>query len=86
VWSCERAALDDDPRLALGLLLVPGMTRSYRRRAITEPIAIITPRPRPAEIEDKTFTCFRIVRALDDSLTSMELSYSSARMFAFVTR
>lgn len=58
------------------------MTRSYRRRAITEPIAIV--RPRPTVIEDKTFTCFRIVRALDDSLTSMELSFSSARMFKFV--
>ena len=61
------------------------MTRSYRRRAITEPIAIVV-RPRPVVIDDKTFTCFRIVRALDDTLTSMELSYSSARMFAFVNR
>jgi hypothetical protein len=61
------------------------MTRSYRRRSITEPIAIVT-RPRPAEIDSKVFTCFRLVRALDDTLTPMELSYSSARMFSFVTR
>lgn len=72
--------------MAPGLLLLHGMTRSFQRRAITQPIAIVTARPRPAAIEDKTFTCFRLVRALDDTLTPMELSYCSNRMFAFVTR
>jgi hypothetical protein len=61
------------------------MTRSYRRRAITEPIAIVV-RPRPAVIDSKDFTCFRLVRTHDDGLVPMELSYSSNRMFAFVPR
>jgi hypothetical protein len=60
------------------------MTRSYRRRAITEPIAI-NARPRPDAVDSKVFTCFRLVRALDDTLTPMELSYCSNRMFAFVS-
>jgi hypothetical protein len=62
------------------------MTRSYRRRATTEPIAIVTTRPRPAEIDSKEFTCFRLVRTHDDGLVPMELTYSSNRMFAFVNR
>jgi hypothetical protein len=62
------------------------MTRSYRRRATTEPIAIPTRRDRPAVVDSKVFTCFRLVRTHDDGLVPMELSYSSNRMFTFVSR
>jgi len=63
------------------------MTRQYtRRRTKTQPISVQVARPRPPGIDLVSFTCFRLVRALDDTLTPLELSFSTARMFAFATR
>jgi len=62
------------------------MTRQYtRRRTKTQPISVVA-RPRPPGIDYVSFTCFRLVRAIDDTLTPLELSFSTSRMFAFATR
>lgn len=61
------------------------MTRSYRpRNRITQPIPVVVKprRRRDPAIEDRSFTCFRLVPELGE-LHPIELVQSSARMFAF---
>lgn len=60
------------------------MTRSYRpRNRITRPIPVVIQRRRrdPA-VEDRSFTCFRLVPEQGE-LQPIELVQSTARMFAF---
>ncbi len=59
------------------------MTRSYRPRRITQPIAVAR-RPRPAHVNASSFACFRLVTT-SDGLQPVELVYGSGRMAIFVT-
>jgi hypothetical protein len=65
------------------LLKCFGMTRSYRPRRITRPIAVAR-RPQSAHVTASSFACFRLVPT-SDGLQPVQLAYSSARMAAFVT-
>ena len=60
------------------------MTRSYRARRSTQPIALPRQRRRDPDprIDSKTFTCYRLVKD-EGELVAIELVHSSARMFAF---
>ncbi|HUS28800.1 MAG TPA: hypothetical protein VMZ53_09825 [Kofleriaceae bacterium] len=57
------------------------MTRSFRARRITQPIAVIR-RRRDLQLGTRSFTCFRLVPD-GGALHPIELVHSTARMFAF---
>ena len=64
------------------------MTRAYHPKAsrITQPIPTIPiVRRRRTAADERTFTCFRLVPDGEGSFITMELQYTSARMFAFVS-
>jgi hypothetical protein len=64
------------------LLTTIGMTRSYRARRITQPIALVS-RPRDPAIDMHSFQCFKLVAA-GETLVALRVHRTDNRMFAFV--